>query len=327
MNALRIIKNKKFWIGVAIMLIVSIGCLGYYIYAAYYPSTDDAYIKANIVGISPYVSGKIDKVYVVDNEFVKKGTLLVKIEQKPYKLAVNKAEADVNQAKQDVKLSKTKVQVALSNYQECKAKMTFASQTYRRYKLLNKTKAVSDQLTDQAYADYKITKSQSYKAVSLLEEAKEGIKVAESELKEANSEHENANFNLTQTTIYAPSDGYVSNFNINHGEYVSTGEKLFAFIDSKAWWVRAEFKETDMKRIHPGQKVKVHVDMYNEDITGTVESLGYGSGVTFSLLPPENGTGNWVKVTQRFPIRIKINNPKNNLRVGSSVEVTVDTVS
>jgi membrane fusion protein, multidrug efflux system len=257
----------------------------------------------------------------------KKGTLLATIDKKQYMMAVNKAETNVNQAKQDISLAQINVSVALSNIQEAKAKMIFALKTYKRCSILNETKAVSDQQEDQAYGNYSVSKAQLDEAIATLQQRKQVINVAKSELKEAISELNRAKLNLDYTNLYAPNDGYVSDFYLNPGEYVSTGEKLFAFIDSRQWWVEAEFKETDIKRIQTGQKVKVYVDMYDRNITGTVESIGYGSGATYSLLPPENGTGNWVKVTQRFPVRIKISNAKNNLRVGSSVEVTVDTVA
>ncbi|MCP4181015.1 MAG: HlyD family secretion protein [bacterium] len=329
MNIKKLMHNKQFIIGSIILICAITAAIGYYKYISYYPSTDDAYIKAYIVHIAPNINGNIASVNITNNEYVKKGTLLLTIDKRPYKISLDKAKADVLQEKQNVKLSKTKVQVAISNYQQCKAKMTFALQTYKRYKFLNRSEAVSDQLTEQAYADYKVTKSQSYQAISLLDEAKEGINVAESDLKEANIEYNNAELNLSYTNIYAPADGYVSNFHLAAGEYVNTGEQLFAFIDSDQWWIKANFKETDLKRIKAGQNVNVYIDMYGENIHGKVQSIANGSGSTYSLLPPENATGNWVKVTQRFPVRIVVENNNSNhpLRVGSTVNVTVNTVS
>jgi len=126
--------------------------------------------------------------------------------------------------------------------------------------------------------------------------------------------------------LTAPTDGFVSNLKIYSGQLISAGQPLFGFIDNKKWWINANFKETDLNRIRQGQKVKISLDMYNHTYTGTVNSISFATGAVFSLLPPENATGNWVKVTQRFPVRISLaDDPKYPLRVGASANVKINT--
>ena len=131
-----------------------------------------------------------------------------------------------------------------------------------------------------------------------------------------------------KTHVTAPSDGILSNVTLRPGATVQAGPPLFAIIEANRWWVDANFKETDLARIKVGQPATVYLDMYpGATFDGVVESISAGSGATFSVLPPENATGNWVKVTQRFPVRITITNPPADkpLRVGASASVTIDT--
>ena len=114
--------------------------------------------------------------------------------------------------------------------------------------------------------------------------------------------------NLSYTKVYAGVNGYVSNFNLDVGEYLNVGDKIFAIVDSDYWWINANYKETDLARIREGQKAEVKLDMYNHTYSGKVVSISNGTGSTFSLLPPENASGNWVKITQRFPVKILVKN-------------------
>lgn len=329
MNIKKLIHNKHFWIGVIVLVCTLVAIIGYYEYYSYYPSTEDAFVKAYIVPMSTNISNKIENVYVTNNEYVKNGTLLFTIYKKPYEIAVNKAKADLLQAKQNVKLAVINAHLAEISVREIKAKYLLAEQTYKRLTFLNKRKIISDQKEDEAISNYKVCREQFISAVSVLRQKKQKIEVAKTTIKEASIELNNANLNLSYTKIYAPANGYVSDWHLAPGEYVSKGEKLFAFIDSDQWWVRANFKETDIKRIKPGQKVSIYIDMYGRTIKGKVQSIGFGSGVTYSLIPSENSTGNWVKVTQRFPVKILVSNKNLNcpLRVGASVGVTINTTA
>ncbi len=322
-----LLHNKHFIIGILVLILVIAGAVGYYEYAKYYPSTEDAYIKAFIVNIAPQVGGRVNKVYVKTNEWVEKGTLLFSIDPQPFKLAAQKSEAALSWAKKKVELSEQGIKVAKTLVKEAKAKFTFAEETYNRMTKLNKDKIVTDQQEDKIIQEFKIANSRMNSALLDLHENEQKYKIAEVAVLEAKAALDQANLNLSYTKIYAPANGYVSDCYLASGEYVNIGQQVFAFIDTDLWWVQANFKETDLSRIKPGQSADVLIDIYDKTIKGTVMSVSYGSGVTYSLLPPENATGNWVKVVQRFPVRILIedNNKKYPLRVGASVTVKVNT--
>ncbi|HJO92710.1 MAG TPA: HlyD family secretion protein [Victivallales bacterium] len=329
MSIKKLICNKQFIIGVIILICATSAAIGYYKYISYYPSTDDAYIKAYIVQIAPNINGNISSINITNNEYVKKGTLLFTIDKKPYQIAVNKAKTDLLQAEQNVKLSKSNAHVAQVLVNEANTNYLYSKQTYKRNTYLNKKHIVSNQQEDETIKNFNVSKEKLASALSILKQKKLKIDVANSTVKESNIELNNAELNLSYTKIYAPADGYVSNFHLAAGEYINIGEQLFAFIESDQWWIKANFKETDLRRIKPGQDVNVYIDMYGKNISGKVQSIAYGSGSTYSLIPSENATGNWVKVTQRFPVRILVKNNNLNapLRVGSTVNVTVNTVS
>lgn len=152
-----------------------------------------------------------------------------------------------------------------------------------------------------------------------------GVKAAESAV-------EQARINLAFAEVRAPAAGWIANLSLRKGQAVSPYVPLFSLVEDKGWWIDANFKETDLARIRPSQKASVQIDMYpGVTLEGSVRSLGAGSGAVFSLLPPQNAAGNWVKVTQRFPVRISLDqlptDPAIQMRVGASVTVTVDTIS
>jgi membrane fusion protein (multidrug efflux system) len=147
-------------------------------------------------------------------------------------------------------------------------------------------------------------------------------------LKVAQAQLATAQVNLLYTQIYAPNEGYVTNFVLRKGQIIQAGSPQFAIVENQDWWINANFKETDLGRIKLGNKVSIKVDIYPDiKFNGIVQGVSRGSGAVFSLLPPENATGNWVKVTQRFPVRVNFINPdpKYPLRMGASCEVTINT--
>lgn len=147
-------------------------------------------------------------------------------------------------------------------------------------------------------------------------------------LKIAQSDLAQAQLNLENTKILSPSSGYLTNFTLRQGEMIQAANPLFVLVETDRWWINGNFKETDLERIHIGQPAKIILDMYpGINFKGIVQGISRGSGAAFAILPPENATGNWVKVTQRFPVRINIINPdpKYPLRIGASGEVVVDT--
>ena len=322
------LKKKQFYIGLFIVIIAFAACIGYYQYSKYYPSTDDAYIKANILNIAPEVSGRIEKIYVNPNEWIKKGTLLFSIDATDYELAVEKAKEKLILEKQNYVLYSKDVNFAKAKVEEAIAAQALSKKTFERLDSLIRKNAIPEKDFDSAISDFTISRAKLKEAEIELEQELENLKTLKIQISIAETELKNAEKELGYTKVYAPINGYISQYNISEGEYLTVGQKIFAMIDSDNWWVEANFKETDLERIKAGDHAEIVLDMYKHKYKGVVESISFGSGDSFSLLPSENATGNWVKVTQRFPVRIKLdNNEKFPLRIGASVNVTVNTVN
>ena len=279
-------KAKRFWLVSAGILFLVFLAYGYSLYTTYFPSTDDAYVQADVVNIAAQVTGPVDHIYVADHQLVKKNQLLFSIDPTPFEVALRQAQSSVEQIQAQVD--------------------TQSKDTARILPLVT-----NGQLSKAAGDD----------AQGQLDQFRASLKVAEAQLA-------TAQINLLYTQIYAPNDGYVTNFVLRKGQVIQATSPQFALVENKNWWINANFKETDLGRIKTGQSAKITIDIY-PDITfkGTVQGVSRGSGAVFSLLPPENATGNWVKVTQRFAVRVNFVNPdpKYPLRMGASGTVTIST--
>ncbi|SRR5579883_676824 len=278
-------KNFKKWVIIAFFVVSALTWLGMQIYQHYYLSTDDAYVNANIVQIAPRVTGKVVRLYVVNNQYVKKNDPLFDIDPEPFQLAVNSAQAEL----------------ALAT-----AELDNAANTQTRVLALVKKKFLSPQDGDNAIANYKT-------ALAKVEQAK--AQLAQADL------------NLRYTKITAPTSGWVTNVTVREGGIVSENDALFVLISDNEFWVDANFKETELEKVRTTQTATIVADMYpHHSFQGVVESISGGAGTVFSLLPPQNATGNWVKVTQRVPVRVHILNPDPHfpLRIGTSVTVTLN---
>jgi membrane fusion protein (multidrug efflux system) len=254
-------------------------------YNKHHTSTDDAYINADVIAIAPRITGKIAKLSISNNQYVKKGEVLFKLDQEPFILAINLAKAEL-------KLNTVELDHVM--------------QTEERVSALVRKKFLPRQEGDNAKAQVKIT-------IAKVEQAKAHVALA------------NLNFNYTK--IIAPANGWVTNLALAEGNIVTANQPVFALISDKGFWVDANFKETELSGIKRGQVATIKTDLYtNHPFKGIVESISGGTGTAFSLLPPQNATGNWVKVTQRIPVRIRIldNDAKFPLRIGLSAKATID---
>ena len=321
-------KFKKIIIGTSIILASTAGIYSYYMYNKVFPNTDNAYVHADIVNVSARVSGYIDNVYVTNNQYVHKGDKLIEIDQKDYKLDVEQAKANLAIANGKVQVAKEQIAIAKSNFVKAESEYSLAEKMAKRYNNLYNENAGSKQ-DAQKYSDNEVqAKSALNQAKSSVSQATVNLNMANAEVDVAKAQLDSAKLNLSYTILTAPSNGFVSNMNVYKGELINKGSSLFGFISDKNWWVNANFKETDINRIKKGQPVTIELDMYDHKYKGIVNSISYASGTTFSLLPSENATGNWVKVTQRFPVKITVrNNLDFPLRVGASATVKVDTIS
>ena len=321
------------WIALVALIAATIGgAFAYWRYTALYPTTENAYVGTDIVRVAAEVSGPVVHVYVQTDENVKSGDLLFDIDPTLYDAQLRNARAQFDSATAAAGTAADPLKTAVTKFEEKRAALEDAGQAYK--------KAKDAQGEDQPPStDPTNAQNAWHDALKAYKDAEDEFAKAEDkaltvttptvQLRAAAAQLHKATHDRVKTHVTAPADGTLSNVSLRPGATVQAGAPLFAIIEGDDWWVDANFKETDLARIKIGQKATIRLDMY-PDVTfdGTVDSISAGSGATFSVLPPENATGNWVKVTQRFPVRIRISNPQASerpLRVGASAAVTIDT--
>lgn len=315
----------------ALAVAVAIGGYLFYRHEKFFPGTSDAYIKADAVEIAPQVSGRLIDVPVNDQQAVDKGDLLFRIDPQPFQDRVAEATAALANARQKVAAEQAAVNAAQAEVAARQATLKTAQENFARARDLVAQDAGTKQALDDARAAFGVAKAQLALAEAQLNEARKNLGTPgerNNQIEQANAVLDQAKLDLAHTWVRADCRGRLSGFTIQRGDILQSGGKQGVLVCNRRFWVYANFKETDLTRIRPGQKATVDVDMYpNHPFHGIVESIDPASGTAFSLLPPENATGNWVKVTQRVPVRILITDDGDGypLRVQTSAEVTVDT--
>ncbi len=332
-------------LGLALTLgIAAAGRFGYdYITTGrYLESTDDAYVKADSTIVAPKVSGYIAKVLVGDNEKVKAGQVLAKIDDRDFKAALDQARADVAAAEASVrnidaqlKLQQPIIEQGTADIAAAEANLKFAQEERARYDDLMKTGSGTVQRAQQTDAALRASSAQLQHAKFGLLAAQRKIDVlttqraqAAAQLERARAVAEQAALNLSYTTITAPVEGTVGARSLRVGQYVQAGTQLMAVVPLDAVYVVANFKETQLTHMRPGQPVELHVDSFrNTTLRGHVDSLSPASGLEFALLPPDNATGNFTKIVQRVPVKIVLDDHSLTglLRPGMSAVPVVDT--
>jgi membrane fusion protein (multidrug efflux system) len=324
--------SRKKWLSLA--LIVGAICFGttYYFYENYYyPSTDDAYVNANIPYIAAQINGQVATVDVLDHQAVTKGTVLFTIDPTPFQDAVDQAQAQYLVAQQQYKADQEAVKVAEANLASAQANLILNQKNSQRMQELVKEGYASAQDGDQSTANLRAAQASLDGDIASLAEAQENLLTQASQIKVALANLNTAKLNLSYTVVTAPVDGIVSDLSLRPGMVVTAGNNLFAMVNSVSeYWVDANYKETQLERIKPGQPATIQLDLYpGMTFKGVVQSISAADGTTFSLLPAENATGNWVKITQRFIVKVIIPpSPQQDqypLRVGASATVTVNT--
>ena len=321
-------KKKKVFLSILLILML-VFFLVYLQYLKYYPSTEDAYVNANITHVASQATGKVLKVYVVNNQYVKKGELLFSIDPEHYNLALDSAKSDIKLYNMKLKSDRNTILSAKASLKESEAKMVLERLRFHRMEALHSSGAISKETYDEANSNYKIAKAQLESSQLSIAHAESIYNIDGANLLSAQAQLGVARLNLSYTTVYASSDGYITNFSLRPGSMITIGDNLFSLVSSTDLWVDANYKESDLGRIKIGQPVDITLDMYpGYKIKGTVKSISAGSGAAFSLFPAENASGNWVKVSQRFPVKITINQPYigPRLRVGASANVEVNTI-
>ncbi|QBR72746.1 hemolysin D [Beijerinckiaceae bacterium] len=305
-------------------------------------STDDAYVGAEVTTIAAKVSGLIAQIPVTDNQFVRAGDLLVRLDDRDYRAAVAKAEAAVGAQEAALvnieamrSLQESLISQARADIDAMAAEAVRARSDQTRYRALAAAAAGSLQNFEKADAEAKKALAGEAKAHAALQASLRQIAVLDAQKnqvmaarQQAIAERDLARLNLGFTELRAPIDGFVGNRSGRVGGYAATGTQLLAIVPAQGLWVDANFKESQIAQMNPGQKVRVFADILpDETFVGHVESLAPATGAQFSILPPENATGNFTKIVQRVPVRIRLDGEGSvlgRLRPGLSVTAKVD---
>ena len=333
--------------GAAVAVVAGAAWYGwdYWTVGQYLVSTDDAYVKADNTTIAPKVSGYLREVLVGDNERVKTGQVLARIDERDFKVALNQAQADVAAARAAItsKQAQLEVQQAVIDAAKAtidvdKATVTFAAQENKRYGDLAATGYGSVQNAQQAQSRIAGAQAAIARDTANLASALKQVDLLKAEIVQANAAlaraealQSQAQLNLEYTSIIAPIDGVVGNRTLRIGQFVQAGTQLMSVVPVAGAYVVANFKETQLTDVRAGQAVDIAVDMFpGRVVHGHVDSIAPASGQEFALLPPDNATGNFTKVVQRIPVKIALD-PDNSspveLRPGMSVIPTIETKS
>ncbi len=327
----RKVARRKLALVSVLVLAIGTGAWFYIAYQARYPSTEDAYVQAHVIRVAAEVPGRISTVYANDHQQVAAGDPLFDIDPKPYEIARDQAQAAFDLAAQGLAGADRAMIAAAAVVEDRRARLEDARASNQRILDLVATGKVSQAQADEARANLKVAQAALASAEADLDRARISLGTpgkGNAQLRQAEASLRKAELDLHNTHVVAPTAGQVVNLRLRPGSMVESHSPLFLLVDPSQWWVDANYKETDLAHIHPGQPATITVDMYpGVNFQGTVESLSPASGAAFSLLPPENASGNWIKVTQRFPVKVLLTpgDDHHPLRVGSSAVVTIDT--
>jgi len=314
-----------------------------YIYYSKHVDTDDAQIDGDISPVVTRVGGYVDSILFEENEKVTQGQVLVKLDERDYKIKLDQALAAERSANAGIDVSRSQISSTSANsssakaqVESAKAKLWQATKDYERYANLIQDGSITQQQFDQAkvqkevaQASYQAAQDQYHAAVEQVGTTRSQLEVTNIGVDQRQADVDFAKLQLSYTNITAPATGIVSKKNVQKGQLVQAGQTLFSIVNENSIYVTANFKETQLEKIKTGAKVNLVVDAYpDEKIDGEVYNFSPATGAKFSLLPPDNATGNFVKVVQRIPVKIIIKSTKEileKLRPGMSVKVSVIT--
>jgi membrane fusion protein (multidrug efflux system) len=325
---------------IAVVVVLASALSYWFIVGRFVESTDDAYVGGDVTVMAPKVNGFVTDLLVRDNQHVQVGQVLVRLDARDYDARLAQARADVQSAQAAVTelQAKKSLQLATINQQAAEVKASGAELTrstldQARYRELVKDEAVSNQVVERADADLVKAHAAVDRSGAALLAAQREISVldaqigaAEARVATAQAAQRVAELNVEYTTIRSPVDGYVGNRTAQVGLLANTGVSLLTVVPSSGLWVDANFKEDQLKKMRVGDPVDVELDASSKSLHGVVDSLAPATGATFSVLPAENATGNFTKIVQRVPVRIRLDVPQDMqgvLRPGLSATVKV----
>lgn len=319
----------SYWPHLITGILMVVAYAGYRYFAYYNTWSDDAYVSAHVVNITSLVKGPVQTIYVKDNQQVKKGQKLVQIDSSIYQYQMNKAKADWDLSLIRYHNNELAIKIAQDNLKESQALLSLSQDHFNRYKKLEYEGDLAQIRLIDVEAKIKRQEAAVLASSHALEIAQQNFD--DNEIKAKEAIYQKAKYLYEHTSIYAPADGYVTNFNVRVGQYIAVGEGLFALVESKRWWIVTRYRETAIRLIKPGDKVKIKLDMYPGKVFwGHVHSIGWGinrvqSGqVAPSTLVYMEPTEYWIKIAQRFPVRIYFDelDPQYPLRIGASATTT-----
>lgn len=340
------VRGKKV-LRLGLLALALIGAVGYashwWLASRFIEGTDDAYVGADVTIISAKVPGYISEVTVLDNQFVKAGDVLARIDVRDYRAALAKAEGAVAAQQASLinldaieQLQQAVINQAKAQIDATDAEAQRAGSDHTRYQTLVRTQAVSVQSAQQVEATWKAARADRARADAGLMAARRQLDVIDSQrgqaqaaLQQAQADREQALLNIGYTELRAPVDGYVGNRRARVGAYAAAGSQLLSVVPAKGLWIDANFKEDQLAHMQVGQAVSIRADILpGREFHGHVESLAPATGAQFSVLPPENATGNFTKIVQRVPVRVRLDSVDADfgaLRPGLSVIAQVNT--
>jgi membrane fusion protein, multidrug efflux system len=320
-------KKKAFMI---VGTIVAIGLIAGWLYSSYrktHVSTDDAFVEGNIHTIAAKIYGTVKAIHVNDNQAVKKGDLLLEIDPSDYHVRLQEATSALGVEKAKLAEAATRIESAKANLDLARANLKLAETDKIRAEKLIAEKVIPQERYDRAMTGYDVALAQLKAAEEQLRQAESQKVTQASTIRQKEAVAALADMNYEYTKIYAPVDGYITRRSVQIGNQIQPGQPLMALVSLNDIWITANYKETEMGNIRPGQEVEIKVDSFPGKVfKGKVDSIMAGTGVSFSLFPAENATGNYVKVVQRIPVKISLQEGADKdhiLRIGMSVEPTV----
>jgi membrane fusion protein, multidrug efflux system len=314
-----------------------VGLLGLYWYAmtGRYVSTENAYVKADLVAISPDVDGRVIAVAVAENQFVRQGDVLFRLDPEPFQIALDMAEAKMLTVRNDIEGWRAEFRQIEAEIEEARERVQFYAQQADRQRELQGRGISTEVKREEAEVD--LMGAQQREA-ALREKLRTvlaklgGDPASAAELhpmyRQAEAERDMAARELAHAVVRAPVDGMVSQMRLQPGEWLEEGQAAFSIVNPATTWIEANLKETQLEHVEVGQQVEIDADAYPNDLwIGKVASISPATGAEFALIPPQNATGNWVKVVQRLPVRIAVEPAAGQppLRAGMTVTVSIDT--
>jgi membrane fusion protein (multidrug efflux system) len=318
-------------------------------------STDDAFVDGRVHVIASKVPGTVKLIHIKDNQFVRKGDVILEIDSMDYEVRIKETRAGleteraklseirdrVDTVRKQLSEISASLEAARANLQLQKANLDLAKVNFQRSEFLMKREVIPRQQYDNSKTTYEVAVAQVKAAEdqvkqieasletqrALIKQTESGLPTQEAQIRQKDATLKGTELNLGYTKIYAPTDGYIAKRSVEIGNQIQPGQSLMAVVPLDDIWITANYKETQLERVKPGQQVKIKVDTYPSKVFhGKVDSVMAGTGAVFSLFPPENATGSYVKIVQRIPVKIVLDqgtDPAHILRIGISVVPTI----